>query len=1113
MATALFADLVGYTSLTEEHDPEVVQALLGGVFERLSQEVERYGGLVEKYAGDAMLVLFGVPQAHEDDPERSVRAALEMQSAMIELAARFAAEGRPELRVRIGIETGEVVVDQQRVARERDRMVTGDSVNVAARLQSVAAAGEVVVGPGTHAATVDVVDYEKLSTMTLKGKALAVPAWRAVRVIARGAQRAPLGIEAPLVGRDEELAELEEGVRRTAIEGRPRLLTVIGAAGVGKSRLTWELEKYLDGLPGDLHWRKGRCRSYGQPSYGGLIELIKSDALVNDDDVEAMARAKVDRRLQALGLADPAIEPALGVLFGWDGAPAHSRDELFDAWRLYLEGVARVAPLILVMEDIHWADEGLLDFLEFMARWAEGPILVLCLARHELLESRPAWSRGIANSASILLEPLGHDDSESLVDALLPGPLPGSLKQRIVAVAEGSPLFAEEVVRMLIDRGLVQRSANGWELATAVEKLDIPRSIQALLAARLDSLPAGEKRLAQAASVVGRIFWDAVLGHIMTGVSPELDRLLRGLGLKELIVTREPSALAGSREFGFRHVLIRDVAYESVAKAERAEKHLAVARWAEERLAAREDEMVELLASHYHTALDYREQGWVGDDGELDDLRRRALEYAVRAGRRAAELWSAQSAVSWFRRALEQAAKLDLTPIEYARIALEYLEVAITTDRIEDSLAIGRDAAARLAAASPLAEPDAAILGRIRAHVGQLIHATGKPDEARAMLEEGLAELEAGPVSDARARLLWRLGWLTWRAFSPSDAVPLLERAVDESRAVGSADTERRAVHDLGIALVNTGRVDEGLAMMDRSFDLARQAGDQELLQRCYINIPAMLANSSWELRRADNICREGLERVRRGGQRWIIAWLAGNLADSTSQAGRFAEADALLVESHEAATAVGDENLLRILAGYSCEHLVRYGRLAEAATWLERADGASGQQTPAVAVLRALLGWRADPLAAVAEFAAKAPSLQDADELWPTLARMAVRVGATAAASHALAASAVSDSPRPAANVAWSRALLSEPTEEGIRVIVDIGERYLEVGYVLTAAAAFEDAALLAARIDLPSASGLAARGRELLRRHGAVSLFEPAVAETDTPGTAAATASRLPH
>ncbi len=516
VATMVFADLVGFTGLNETTDPEVVQALVTRAFDRLSAEVARYEGAIEKFAGDAMLAVFGVPAVHEDDAERAVRAALEMQAAMAALAADLRGEGRPDLALRIGVESGEVLVDLGRAAGERDRIVTGDAVNTAARLQQVASPGAIVVGPFTYAATRDVVEYEELPPTALKGKALPVAAWRAVAVKARrGGVRPSLGIEAPLIGRDEEISLIKETVRRTVADRRPHLVTVIGSAGVGKSRLAWELEKYLDGLPETYYWRKGRCLAYAQASFSALADAIKADVRILDDDAPATAAAKLQARIVELGGADdPALFPAVETLLALGPAVGLGRDQLFDAWRRYLELLAADSPLVLVQEDIHWADDGLLDFIEYMARWADGPIVLLCLARHELVEARQTWGGGVPNAASIVLEPLGAGESAQLVDALLAGGLPPELRERVVALADGNPLFTEELVRMFVDRGVLRFGDGRWQLARPVEDVEIPGSIHAVLAARLDGLPPAEKRAAQNAAVVGRIFWDALIAHL-----------------------------------------------------------------------------------------------------------------------------------------------------------------------------------------------------------------------------------------------------------------------------------------------------------------------------------------------------------------------------------------------------------------------------------------------------------------------------------------------------------------------------------------------------------------------------------------------------------------------
>jgi class 3 adenylate cyclase/nicotinamide riboside kinase len=400
-ATALFADLVGSTSLAEREDPEVVQSVVGRTFDRLAQEIGRYEGLLEKFMGDAVLAVFGVPRAHEDDAERAVRAALEMHAILSELNRGFAAEGKPTLQMRIGLEAGEVLVDMERASGPRDRMLTGDAVNTAARLQSAAEPGQIVVGPTVYASTKDVIEYQALEPLTLKGKAEPVAAWRALRIKARTrGERPRLGMEARMVGRDEELAVLTQTFHRMQTDGRPALVTVIGPAGVGKSRLIAELEHHVEGLSENAYWRRGRCLAYANTAYSALADAIKAQCEIFEDDSAEVTAATADAAVRDL-FGDDSVAPQLRALVGAGETPDMSRQELFEAWRRFLERLAARYPLVLVLDDIHWADDGLLDFIDHVADWAQGPIMVVATARAELLEKRPTWGGGKRNATSI----------------------------------------------------------------------------------------------------------------------------------------------------------------------------------------------------------------------------------------------------------------------------------------------------------------------------------------------------------------------------------------------------------------------------------------------------------------------------------------------------------------------------------------------------------------------------------------------------------------------------------------------------------------------------------------------------------------------------------------
>jgi len=1074
----VFADLVGFTSLNESSDPELVQALVTRAFDRLSAEVARYEGTVEKFAGDAILAVFGVPAAHEDDAERAVRAALEMQSAMGELAAELRGEGRPELALRIGIETGEVLVDLGRASGERDRIVTGDAVNTAARLQQVARPAAIVVGPFTYAATRDVVEYEELPPTALKGKALPVAVWRAVAVKARrGGVRPSLGIEAPLIGREEEIALIKETVRRTVSDGRPHLVTVIGSAGVGKSRLAWELEKYLDGLPETFYWRKGRCLAYAQASFSALADAIKADARILDDDAPATAAAKLETRVGELGgTADPALLQAVEALLALGPATGLGRDQLFDAWRRYLELLARQDPLVLVQEDIHWADEGLLDFIEYMARWAEGPIVLLCLARHELLDLRPTWGGGMPNAASIVLEPLDPAESAQLVDALLAGGLPAELRDRVVTLADGNPLFTEELVRMFVDRGVLRFGDGRWQLARPVEEVEIPGSIHAVLAARLDGLPPAEKRAAQNAAVVGRIFWDALIAHLSRQGTSATGELLRRLRVKELVVPRQPSALAGAAEFGFRHVLIRDVAYDSLPKRDRAAKHLDVARWAEETLADRQDEMVELLAAHYLAALRYEEEFAAPDSERMRDLRHKTYTYTRRAGIRADALSNKEHAARWFRVAVEQARVLDLPARERASVAVEYSEAAGGHEPHEAIRAVLEDALALMGALPHRTAQDEQQAAQVRIHLAFYVYVADEVDAARAVVQTGIADLEPGPPTPGRAGLRARLGWTYWRAGPVEEAPPILRQAIDEARACGAQDVERMALHDLGVATMMLGDLRQSLALVEQSMELARAANDRQLMERCYINVSAIRYGNGEISEGILPLCVEGLDRARRSMDHAMASWIAQNIADFLAFEGRLDEALAYAEEAIVNAGAVGEQGRLA-----NCIAERAYVRLATGDRTGARADveesrRISGSQEPQSmiydAMFDALFRWPDDPAAACRSIAAALhspdvapPSLLDTA---PTAARMALRVGDVASLRSSVGAYvAVAErcsGPVRAIQRHWLEALMKEPAA-GCPALRAAADEFEAIDYRLPAADCHADAALLAGR------------------------------------------------
>ncbi len=934
-ATALFADLVGSTTLAEHEDPEVVQSVVGRAFDRLAEAVERYEGLLEKFMGDAVLAVFGVPKAHEDDPERAVRTGLEMQAVLSELNRGFAAEGRPQLAMRIGVEAGEVLVDLERASGPRDRMLTGDAVNTAARLQTAAEPGHVVVGPAVYAATKEVIDYRELRPLELKGKAESVPAWDALRVRARRrGERASLGLEARLIGRDEELAVLKQTLHRVESEGRPALVTIVGPAGVGKSRLTHELLDHVEGRPDFVYWRTGRCLAYGNISYSALADAFKAQCEILEDDPAEVAAAKADRAVTEL-FGDDDVAPQVRALVAGDTSRPFAREELFEAWRRFLERMAARYPLVLVLEDIHWADDGLIDFIDHVADWAQGPILLLTMARPELFDVRPMWGGGKRNAASIYLDPLTDDEAVAMIEDLLPGAITEGVRRLIVERSEGNPLYTEEIVRALIEDGVLRATeASGWEVAKRVEEIELPRSIQGLIAARLDGLPPQEKAVLQDAAVIGRVFWTQAVSRLSGHDPAEVRDALGRLRMKELVVPQEPSSFSGEDEFAFRHNLIRDGAYDSLPKSLRAEKHAGVARWAAERAGDRAAEIAELLATHLVEALRYVDE--LGDPSmPRADLESDGYRWARAAGDRAATLWQQSAAIHWYREALRLAEPAGVPTREQAEVARAHVLASWGTAPIVELEAASRQALDLFEAIG-----DEAGAGWAESRMSWALFPAGRDEEVELHSKRGIGRLEALGDNRELADALHTLGWFYWRRGNLDEAEPLLRRSLAVAERLGERTLHAQAMHTLALDLLNRGRLAEGMGMLLESFRLAKELGEFQLVARMYNNIPASLSEYTSDYARAEEVVREGIEVARRAGARQNLGWLLGTLGDALFEMGRLAEAEAIQREALDLATTVRDEPLTGQRTVVLARIRLLRGDLAEAQALFDRADG-----------------------------------------------------------------------------------------------------------------------------------------------------------------------------
>ena len=798
VVSVLFCDLVGFTSASESADPEDVHARLSAYHAMLRSEIERFGGTVEKFIGDAVMAVFGAPVAHEDDAERAVRAGLRLVEATAELNER---QPGLDLEVRVGVNTGEALVSLSAHPELGEGFVTGDVVNTASRLQGVAPVGGVAVGESTHEATKDVFEYVELPAAELKGKADRVRLFHAKAPLSRFGTDLTRRHTTPMVGREIDLALLK-GTFDKAVSGPAlQLVTVVGEPGVGKSRLVAELFAHVDSLPELVRFRQGRCLPYGEGiTFWAVGEIVKAEAGVLDSDEPEAATAKLERAIARL-VEDPhehrwffdRLAPLLGLT-----AITAPRDETFAAWRRFLEAAAAENPTVCVIEDLHWADQALLGFIEHLAEWCRGvPLLVVCTARPELYDLHPTWGAGLRNRFDISLDPLSTVESAKLVTALLGrAVLPAETQSLLVDRSGGNPLYAEEFVRMLSDRGLLD---DAGRLSVDAESLSFPSTVQAIIAARLDTLPAESKAVLQEAAVIGKVFWAGAVAALGGRPEDEVAHALHELAKKELVRPVRTSSVAGQLECSFWHALIRDVAYNEMPRAARAVRHAAAARWIEETAGDRVEEYAEILAHHYLTAARLSEATAAPD---VDELRDRARRHLLSAARRAlyVDVPRAES--------LSRAA-LDITPIGHegrTDVEVSLADALTSAGRSEEARTLLQDAAGEVSGPG-----DEIRRARVLLRLVQVTE-LHDPAEAGRILSGVIDTLERRPPGPELVDALQRAAGRAVLA-SRYDAVPELAdrvlRLLDEGvRVEGARDRVRAAVlHLRGISRFASGDV------------------------------------------------------------------------------------------------------------------------------------------------------------------------------------------------------------------------------------------------------------------------------------------------------------------
>ena len=1016
-ATVLFADLSGYTAAAERMDPEAVKALVDRTLRRLGDEIERFGGTIDKFIGDNVMGVFGAPITHEDDPERAVRAGLAMQEAMVEANRQSREKFGVGFSLRVGINSGEVMAG----AVGDHYTVMGDPVNVAARLQDAARSDTVTVGESTYRATREAISYERLEPLTLKGKEEPVPAWEATGVLT-GPRRSPVRAETPLIGREKEATLLTSLVERVEREGRPHLVTVIGQAGVGKSRLLRELMTNVAQSEDPPTIRRGQCPPYGAGiAYWALAEVLNEEFEIRDNDAPEVAweklRSGVTTLMTELGdesagernaalLAIPlGLEPP-EELRQVEPDPQRMREALFSAARAVVEAIARRRLLVLAIDDIHWADEGMLDLIDHLTRWVRAPLLLICLTRDELLERRPGWGGGRRNATTISLEPLTEGETRELVTALLPGSNGGGPQARREEVGElvpqvaersgGNPLFAEEMVNRLLEEETVEAEA-------------LPRTVQSLLAARLDSLERLERRLLQSASVVGQSFWEGALAATAAEEGLDLGRTLANLEEKDLLVPSAGSRLAGEREYAFKHVLIRDVAYSMLPKSVRWRKHVEVAEFIRERAGERSDGVIGLIAEHFARAATLGAEAGL-DPEALAELQGQALDALEAAGDAAAALYSNAEAFDRYTAALELSDSLD--PAVVVRIGEKQGDVALRMGRVDAAVAVWERCLSY-----HREQEDLARVADLHRKVGAALWHKGERRASIDNYQRGIDLLKDGPPCIELVRLYEEAASLYMHTGDNMLAIYASEKALRLAERLDEARAASRAHGIFGRVFGRIGDSEKARENLERSVALARESDRAEAV-RALLTLGYHLEVSEADYDGAAEAYREALEIAQEVGDLPSQVELHASLGQLAVESGDWEEVKRATEESARLAEREG-------LHGKLCFPDLMRGVLAwregdwdEAASWFRRAHEL-GEQVGRSEVAFTALHWLAITLRESGDLSGAETELSRALDICERAGLIAQSVEAISARAVVLALAGRAEQARAAAEEA----------------------------------------------------------------------------------------------
>jgi len=992
--TVVFTDVVESTPLGERLDPEALRAVMARYFDRMRAAVERHGGQVEKFIGDAVMAVFGIPTLHEDDALRAVRAAAEMGEAVADLNRELQRERGVAIQVRTGVNTGEIVAGDPEGGQA---LVTGDAVNTAARLQQVAGPGEILLGAATHRLVRDAVRAELVDPIALKGKTSPVHAHRLLEVI-HGVEAVPRHLDSPMVGRRRE-RELVRLAFERAVEDRTcQLVTVLGPAGVGKSRL---VEEFLGALGPDAQVLRGRCLPYGEGiTFWPVREIVRQAGGIGEEEPAEEARAKLRALCRGTERQDVIFQRVANVLgLGEESGPP---EETFWGVRTLLEAMARRRPLVIVFEDLHWGEPTFLDFIEHLADWTrDAPMLLMCPGRQDLLESRPGWAGGKANATTIQLEPLSEELCEQLIANLLgQARLADDARRRIVEAAEGNPLFVEQMLSMMIDDDLLRRDNGHWVPTTDLSTLSVPATIQALLAARLDRLAGEERAVIERAAVVGRVFYLGAVAELSPEPArPAVETHLMTLVRRELI--RPHASQFGDETFRFRHMLIRDAVYQAMPKESRADLHERFAGWLEDHAGERLQEYEEILGYHLEQSHRYR-----AELGPVDDhaagLARRAGSLLGRAGLRAFARGDAAGGANLLARAAallpeEDPDRLRVLP-DLAEALYEGAEFARAGAVVDEVIRLARRAGDRsaelrvrlvglmqrmstdpeepmdrsLAEATEILDEaeqigDASLLAHAQEEAAWFLFWSGRSADAEALLEDAIAKAKAGDAPTGQLMRLYRALSATavWGSLEAERGLERWSEIVRE--ATGVAEGTANAV--LGTLHAMRGEFDVARSYTARAEEILGELGATLYLDAAHPSLFVEELAGSWEAVEAR--ARQGSEALEAAGETGFLSTTAVILAEALHALGRDHEAleATRLSEAHTARGDVASEMGWRAVRA---RVLARLGQVEEA----ERL----AREAVAIADRTDHLNQNGDAYFALAEVLGTAGQLEEAD-------------------------------------------------------------------------------------------------------------------------------------